>query len=294
MTNQHHDDRPQHLHHHFDTEQQQFDSDKLGMWLFLVTEILLFGGLFVAYAYYRAHHPEVFLYAHKYLDKTLGGINTVVLIASSLTMAWAVRAAQLGQRRLLIILLSLTLLAGFAFLGIKAVEYEHKWKHGLLWGQRFQPEHHEVTDAHQPEPAAEDGAHHAGDRPADQAEVGPVDAEPCSTAGGHDLGGTQLPPTAPGPGGLARLPGETPAVAGEHVVPQPENVHLFFGVYFAMTGLHALHVIAGMIAIFVMVLLAAKGRFGGGYFTPVDLTGLYWHVVDLIWIFLFPLLYLIH
>src|SRR5512139_2222002 len=125
------------LQHHFADMEQQKDSAKLGMWLFLVTEILLFGGLFCAYAYYRAHHPEIFIYAHKYLDKTLGGVNTVILLCSSFTMAWAVRAAQLGQRKLLVTLLALTLLGGMGFLGVKAVEYNQKWKHGLLWGVRF-------------------------------------------------------------------------------------------------------------------------------------------------------------
>ena len=110
------------LLHHFDTREQQFDSGKLGMWIFLATEVLLFGGLFVAYAVYRANHPEIFIYAHQFLDKTWGGINTLVLICSSLTMAWGVRAAQLGQRRLLVVLLSLTILGGFAFNGLGLVD----------------------------------------------------------------------------------------------------------------------------------------------------------------------------
>jgi hypothetical protein len=120
-----------------DNAEQQFDSGKLGMWLFLATEVLLFGGLFVAYAVYRANHPEIFIYAHQFLDKTWGGINTLVLICSSLTMAWAVRAAQLGQQRLLVVLLSLTILGGFGFMGIKYVEYKAKWEHGLLPGTHF-------------------------------------------------------------------------------------------------------------------------------------------------------------
>ena len=128
-----------HLQHHFDTPEQQFDAGKLGIWLFLATEILLFGGLFCAYAIYRANHPEIFVFAHQYLDKVLGGTNTVILLCSSLTMAWAVRAAQLGQRKLQITLLALTLLGGFGFMGIKYVEYKAKWEHGLLPGTRFAP-----------------------------------------------------------------------------------------------------------------------------------------------------------
>ena len=124
----HEHDHPPHLQHHFETPVQQFDAGKLGIWLFLATEILLFGGLFVAYSIYRANHPEIFVYAHQYLDKVLGGTNTVILLCSSLTMAWAVRAAQLGQRRLLVLLLSLTILGGFGFMGIKYVEYKAKWE----------------------------------------------------------------------------------------------------------------------------------------------------------------------
>ena len=128
-----------HLAHHFDTPQQQFDAGKLGMWLFLVTEVLFFSGLFAAYAVYRSNHPEVFLDAHKYLDKVLGGFNTIVLLFSSLTMAWGVRCAQLGQKRGLVWCLTATLICASLFLGIKAVEYTHKWDMGLYWGKSFAP-----------------------------------------------------------------------------------------------------------------------------------------------------------
>ncbi len=225
-----------HLQHHFDTPEQQFDAGKLGIWLFLATEILLFGGLFCAYAIYRANHPEIFLYAHQFLDKVLGGTNTVILLCSSLTMAWAVRASQLGQRKLLITLLSLTLLGGFGFMGIKYVEYKAKWEHGLLPGTHFAP--HEEAPAVTAAPAA-------------------------------------------------------PAAPAEHGK-RPSNAQIFFGIYFLMTGLHGLHVLAGMGAITWILIGSIKGKFGPEYFTPVDFVGLYWHLVDLIWIFLFPLLYLIH
>ncbi len=133
-------DHPSHLAHHFETPQQQFDSGKLGMWLFLTTEILLFSGLFCAYAVYRANHPEVFFYAHKYLSVPLGALNTMVLILSSFTMAAAVRAAQLGSRHWLILLLAVTLACGFTFLSIKGVEYKDKWEEGLLTGGAYRPE----------------------------------------------------------------------------------------------------------------------------------------------------------
>lgn len=250
--------------HHFPDAKAQVEAGKLGMWIFLATEILLFGGLFCAYAVYRANHPEIFIYAHRYLDKVLGGINTAVLIFSSFTMAWAVRAAQLSQQKSLVRLLSVTILCGFVFLGIKYVEYEHKWKEGLLWGKRYQP------------------VHSQGETPKDVPPPKPlqwVNPEERST----------LPPPAEPPRGLA------PRVREAHqagVV--PENVQLFFSVYFLMTGLHGLHVIGGMVVLAWMLVRAGRGEFSAAYFTPVDLAGLYWHLVDLIWIYLFPLLYLIH
>jgi cytochrome c oxidase subunit III len=237
------------LAHHFDTPAQQYDSAKFAMWIFLVTEVLLFGGLFCAYAVYRANHPEIFLFAHTLLDKTLGAINTGVLLFSSFTMAWSVRAAMLGQRRLLIGLLAVTLLCGFGFLGIKSIEYEHKWKHGLLWGEKF-----DYTQFKAPEHAA--------------------------------AGGT-LPQQLDHAAAVVTSHGHAPAEI-------PRNVHIFFGIYFVMTGLHGLHVIAGMVVIGWLMVRAIRGDFGTKNYVAVDLGGLYWHLVDLIWIFLFPLLYLIH
>ena len=129
----------EHLAHHWDTPKQQFDAGKLGIWLFLTTEILLFSGLFCAYSVYRANHPEVFEYAHLYLNKWLGAVNTIVLIFSSLTMAWGVRAAQLGQKKLLVTLLGITLACGGVFMCVKFVEYKDKWSHGTLWAGEYHP-----------------------------------------------------------------------------------------------------------------------------------------------------------
>src|SRR5687767_11254763 len=123
-----------HLAHHFDTPEQQFASNKLGMWVFLATELLMFGGLFCAYAVYRHNHPEVFAFAHHALDKMLGAVNTVFLITSSLTMAWGVRAAQLGARKTLVACLVMTLIGGAAFMVIKTIEYRTKYEHGLWFG----------------------------------------------------------------------------------------------------------------------------------------------------------------
>ncbi len=292
-----HHDHPG-LQHHFDTPEQQFESGKLGMWLFLATEILLFGGLFVAYAVYRGNHPEIFEFAHRFLDTKLGATNTVILLCSSLTMAWGVRAAQLGQQTLLKVLLGLTLLGGAGFMVIKYFEYREKFEHHLLWGTRYQsPVAHGAGEEHA---AAEAPADPAAEAPADPAAPA-VDPAPAAadaqaaavlevTAAGVKVERSTNPPPARGPTGLAAAPG---ADAESHAQPEPRNVQIFFGIYFLMTGLHGLHVLAGMGAIAWILFRALGGAFGPAYFTPVDLTGLYWHLVDLIWIFLFPLLYLI-
>jgi cytochrome c oxidase subunit III len=243
------------LAHHFDTPEQQYDSARLGMWIFLMTEVLFFGGLFCAYAVFRAVHPEIFVDGHLFLDKPLGAANTVVLIFSSLTMALAVRAAQLGQRRVLAGLLAITLICGLAFLGVKAVEYKHKWDHSMVPGQAriaywFS---HETG----PEPSKEFRPNEAYLR------------DRLAQAGRADFG-------------------------KDEIARRAKRLGTFMGIYFSLTALHALHVCAGIGVIFWILIGAIRGRFDGGYFTPVDLVGLYWHLVDVIWIFLFPLLYLIH
>ncbi|HUU82637.1 MAG TPA: cytochrome c oxidase subunit 3 family protein [Phycisphaerae bacterium] len=284
-----------HLAHHFETSEQQFVAGKLGMWLFLATEILLFGGLFCAYAIYRASHPEIFQYAHRYLDKTLGGINTIVLICSSLTMAWGVHCAQRGQRRGLIACLVLTLLFACTFLGIKYVEYSHKWKDGLLPGTRFDPQYAPGEHGHggDADETAQYGEH-TSDEPAGETGAASPSASDDETPLDVGAGRSRVPPAADGPSGLAEVPWlERPKPHAE-IKERPSNVHIFFGIYFSMTGLHGLHVIAGMGVIVWILIRSIKGHFGADYFTPVDLAGLYWHLVDLIWIYLFPLLYLIH
>ena len=308
---------------HFATQEQQYQSGKLGIWLFLVTEILLFGGLFCTYAVYRANHPEIFVYAHVFLDKTLGGVNTIILLLSSLTMAAAVRAAQLGRQKQLVALLFATLICAFGFLIVKTAEYEHKWKHGLLWGKHFQYEslqhgeqegggalsaEHETTGAAAATVTGMEAESHTGNASAPSSEVEAEAAAAGTPATSTDIGvGTSaaaaevslLPPAADGPPGLAVIPAEINAAHGAPAghLPAgdiPHNVHIFFGIYFVMTGLHALHVIAGMVVITWLLFRARRGEFGRHYFSPVDFGGLYWHLVDVIWIFLFPLLYLIH
>lgn len=325
-----------HLAHHFESPQQQYQSAKVGMWVFLGTELLMFGGLFCAYAVYRHSHPEVFEYAHRALDTNLGAINTAVLIASSFTMAWGVRAAQLGQKKLLSILLILTLFGGVGFMSIKSIEYSTKWKHHLFPGSenRFSVEYkgedkpgapgfedigHEPAHGAATEGAA--GSHEpAGESPATAAAAGHEPASaPHTTAPAASAATPAAPKVDPSQfydpnadyrtgGDAVRIKPNFAEVAG--LAPQ-EKAHVsltydelnaqdrqrvvtFFSIYFIMTGLHGLHVMVGMGLIFWVLVRSFKGEFSGKYFTPVDLVGLYWHLVDLIWIFLFPLLYLIH
>ncbi|MFV1967340.1 MAG: cytochrome c oxidase subunit 3 family protein [Pirellulaceae bacterium] len=260
------------LAHHFDTPQQQFAAGKLGMWLFLVTEILLFGGLFCIYAVYRAHHPEIFVYAaREFLDKQLGAINTAILIFSSFTMAWGVRCAQTNQQGRLIALLIITILCGFGFLGIKFVEYKHKWQEGLLWARQYNPIEHRHSEAPHGEPAG------AGAQP-EISHPPPDDAIPQGDAEDH---------------GAAEEALSTEPHGEKTFRAEPKNVGVFFSIYFVMTGLHGLHVIIGMAAIGWILRRAMLGHFSDRYFGPVDYVGLYWHLIDLIWIYLFPLLYLI-
>ena len=203
--------------HHFTTAEQQNDASKLGMWLFLVTEVLLFGGLFVGYGMTQMRFPEAFKSAHHHLQRELGFLNTVVLLVSSFTMVMAVQAAKLNRRKQLIINLWLTIGCAFAFLVVKYFEYSHKYHDGLLPFNAF-----------------------------------------------YSYTGQQVP--------------------GEF--------H-FFTFYFMMTGLHGIHIVGGIACLGWILKRAYAGHFSSAYYTPVDLAGLYWHLVDLIWIYLFPLLYLI-
>ena len=328
---------PPHLAHHFDSPEQQYQSGKLGMWAFLATELLMFGGLFCAYAVYRANHPEVFLYSHHYLDATWGGINTAVLIASSFTMAWGVRAAQLGQTGLLKVLMALTFLGGVGFMVIKGIEYQSKWKHHIFPGfyNAYNPSYFDKANkdaalqdaidyrqshisghsaAGLPAEAVKDGAADGG---AGQGQTGKatVAAAQAAAATRDQLAGpttrrgtmlvdpnagtgdeAKMLPTFVQPVGLAVAQPKTshapPVELGDMNALSQSRINTFFGVYFVMTGLHGIHVIVGM-GIIAWLFLTA-GRYSPEYFTPVDLGGLYWHLVDLIWIFLFPLLYLIH
>jgi len=274
----HHDGSP-FIQHHYDDAKHQFESGKLGMWVFLAQEVLFFSALFVAYIVYRANHPEIFYYAHKYLDVKWGATNTVVLLLSSLTAAWAVRAAQLQQRKLLIACLATTILCACAFMGIKYVEYTHKIHHGILFGEKFKPEydpHHvHFPKNEQGEPIftpKELSEHLQADAPEGEGHEAPAPAPAAAEDHGHG-----------GHGGGDGKPMAAPA-----------HTNMFFTIYFAMTGLHGIHVLVGIFIFIWLLRRAMKGHFTADYFGPVDYAALYWHLVDLIWIYLFPLLYLIH
>lgn len=283
-----------HLAHHFDTYQQQFDAGKLGIWLFLLTEVLFFSGLFCAYTVYRGMHPEVFVYAHYFLNTTMGAINTCVLLISSLTAAWAVRNAQLAQRKLLVLNIIITIACACTFMVVKFFEYEHKFHDGLLPGPAFHPteqvwelesfkhKHPEAAEyAEKLFKAAEEKDHAKGAAtPAGDASATPAVALQRPTE-------EQLEP-------LIKAGVLGPNAEDQTRPSKPRNAHVFFGIYFFMTGLHGIHVLGG-IGVFIWLLLRAnKGQFGPKYFGPIDYAALYWHLVDLIWIYLFPLLYLIH
>ena len=249
--------------HHFDSMSQQFDSGKMGIWLFLVTEILFFSGLFCAYIVYRALHPEIFQFAHLFLNKYLGALNTAVLIFSSFTMAWGVRNAQKNQKGLLCLNLVITILCGCTFMVVKYFEYTHKFEAGLKWGQAYYPntEALEIME---------------------QAGHGTVEAE--ATEEGEPTGKPKKAKTIPVGVKVEKL----------HLPGEPPNTHIFFSIYYCMTGLHGIHVLIGIGILIWTLVRALKGQFSSEYFFPVDYVGLYWHLVDLIWIYLFPLLYLIH
>jgi cytochrome c oxidase subunit III len=204
------------LQHHFHSMEQQLEASTLGMWVFLVTEIMFFGGMFMAYILYRVLYPEAWVLGSHHLNVSLGALNTGVLICSSLTMALAVRSAQVSSRKGQIVNLILTILLGSTFLVVKYFEYAEKFEHHLVPGPNF-----------------------------------------------------------------------------DNTLPQAAQQQLFFSIYFMMTGIHAAHMIVGIGLMLVILVMAIRGRFSAEYYTPVEVSGLYWHFVDIVWIFLFPLLYLL-
>jgi cytochrome c oxidase subunit 3 len=309
MTEEHHlhDEHahhPAHLGHHWKDSQQQFEAGKLGMWLFLATEVLLFGGLFVGYAVWRGNNPDLFEYGSRYLDTNLGAINTAVLILSSLTMALAVTYAQLNKQRALVTCLILTFIGACGFMLIKYIEYTDKFREGLYPGAAFYDGPKDRAESKywvEGKPLITRDALIAL-RQADDPTTGliptriPDPVRPLPQAEVSAVRSAAIGPSGMGDDPrLAYRPREQ-SYPPAHPLQDPDrpvNAHMFFNIYFMMTGLHGIHVLVGMIVIGWITLRAIKGEFTSAYYTPVDLGGLYWHIVDLIWIFLFPLFYLI-
>ncbi len=204
------------LQHHFYSMEQQLEASTLGMWLFLVTEVMFFGGMFLAYIVYRILYPEAWILGSNHLNVTMGALNTAVLICSSLSMALAVRAAQTSNRGGQIVNLILTIIFGSIFLIVKYFEYAEKFEHHLVPGRHF-----------------------------------------------------------------------------DMTLPQANQQQLFFSIYFMLTGVHAIHMVVGIVLMLVILTMSWRSRFSADYYTPVEMSGLYWHFVDIVWIFLFPLLYLL-
>jgi len=223
---------PQHRHH-FETQEQQREAATFGMWLFLLTEIMFFGGLFFSYLLYRNWYYDAFVVASNQLSVPLGGTNTAVLITSGFFMALAVWASEMKKKGLLVLTLILTMVFGCIFIGIKYDEYHEKW------------EKHHIPGAH-------------------------FDIAEFVNPHAYGLHEEPLSPDA------------------------AQKTQIFFSLYFAMTGLHALHMIIGLGILVWLTVRAHRGDFTAGYVAPIENFALYWHFVDIVWLFLFPLLYLIN
>jgi cytochrome c oxidase subunit 3 len=226
---------PDALNHQFDDLEQQRETYTMGMWAFLITEVMFFGGLFMAYIVFRYKYPLAFAEASRHLNLVISAANTIILLTSSLTIALAVRAAQLGKTKAIVTFLTVTLLLCLAFLGLKSVEYYEEYQENLIPGLNFAYEHQ----------ASESNLSH----------------------------------------------GEAAAIESEI---DPRHVELFFVIYFIMTGFHAIHMIIGAGVLVILIVLAWRNWFPPENYAPIEMMGLYWHFVDIVWIFLFPLLYLIN
>jgi cytochrome c oxidase subunit III len=233
-----HHEHPPYQRHHFESVDQQFDATNFAMWLFLLTEIMFFGGLFMSYLLMRNWYYPAFVEASHQLNIKWGTANTAVLILSSFTMAMGVWSAEMHKKKLLLMFLGLTWLLGMAFLGIKTIEYTEKWEKHHVPGFHW-------SDQSFLDPASDPEVHK--DYPFDK-------------------------PLAPD---------------------MAAKTQMYFFLYFAMTGMHALHMIIGISILTFMIIRARQDAYTTGHVTYVENFGLYWHFVDIVWIFLFPLLYLI-
>ena len=283
------------LQHQFEDMKQQEESVSIGMWMFLVQEIMFFGGLFTVYLVFRSRFPMAFATGSNHLDVVMGFANTLVLIVSSLTMALTVFFAQRNNRNMQVIMILLTMLFGATFLGVKVVEYTDKYNHGLVpvagWNRKVKlPQEAEHASLPFETKAAAEPQHveteHQYNNPRGDFQWNE----------GHHLVDQALEEQKANPKGKYLTDYEKIGYFSNGVVDDDkfrDKVRSFFWIYFAMTGLHALHMIVGLILMSWLLLKAWKGTFNAEYYLPVEMSGLYWHFVDIVWIFLFPLLYLL-
>jgi cytochrome c oxidase subunit III len=281
---------PPGLQHQFEDMKQQEESVSIGMWMFLVQEIMFFGGLFTVYLVFRSKFPMAFAAGSNHLDAFWGGLNTLVLIVSSLTMALTVYYAQKGNRNMQVILILLTMFFGAVFLGVKAIEYTDKYNHGFVpvtgWNKKIK---------------ADAGAHHEASKPCWEVDHNAPAVEHPNPRGDFQwadcsLVKQALDEQAQDPKGTYLTSAERIGYFSNNQIDADkfrDKVRIFFWIYFVMTGLHALHMIVGLGLMTWLLWKAWKATFGPDYFAPVEMSGLYWHFVDIVWIFLFPLLYLL-
>ncbi len=295
------------LQHQFEDMKQQEESVSIGMWMFLVQEIMFFGGLFTVYLVFRSRFPMAFAAGSNHLDAFWGGLNTLVLIVSSLTMALTVYYAQKGNRNMQVILIVLTMIFGTVFLGVKAIEYTDKYNHGTVpvdgWNKRIPEggathsstaEHSALTlpfETKASAAAATDAEPHESEvihpNPQGRFMIEDKDLELVKQAQeGKFL--TDAEKIGYFSNGEGNKPDGQIDVAKFR-----DKVRIFFWIYFVMTGLHAIHMIIGLGVMLWLLWKAWLGAFTAEYFSPVETAGLYWHFVDIVWIFLFPLLYLL-
>jgi cytochrome c oxidase subunit III len=286
-TNDHY--HPPGLQHQFENMKQQEESVSIGMWMFLAQEIMFFGGMFTVYLLYRWKFPMAFAAGSNHLDAFLGGLNTLVLIVSSLTMALTVYYAQKGNRMMQVVMIVLTMIFGATFLGVKAVEYTEKYNGGLIpfanWNHKTSKgeEKAETSLIETKVSAAESKIEHKE-----------VEHEYKSSTGVFEWKDMKLPEMAEKEGFLTEW--EKIGYYSNGKLDQGKfesKVRIFFWIYFCMTGLHGLHMIVGLGLMLWLLWKAWIGSYTAEYYSPVEMAGLYWHFVDIVWIFLFPLLYLL-
>jgi cytochrome c oxidase subunit III len=291
-----HNYHPPGLQHQFEDMKQQEESNIIGMWMFLAQEIMFFGGLFTAYLIFRSKYPMAFAAGSNHLDAFLGGVNTLVLIVSSLTMALTVYYAQKGNRNMQVIMIVLTMIFGAGFLGIKAIEYTDKYNHGLIpfanWNKKTKGGE-EYANKEQPKEVKKFFASEGG-KTAD----GGYEKSYINPTG--EFQWNYWKETMP----LIEHAKEDKFLTEAEQIGYFTNgefdqnkftnrVRIFYWIYFAMTGLHALHMVVGLGIMAWLLIMAWRNTYSADYYAPVEISGLYWHFVDIVWIFLFPLLYLL-